>query len=276
MESLPVCAGRWCRTWYSDGKSYDSRTKYTGVRERQSRHRCGESHGGYGDNVALAWHSSTRFAVLRWCAIRDTMSHSTGKHVQVIIPTSSPSSPKLSKVFLLVIRRYQWTGNAGTHFWHAHTGLQKIDGLYGSVIVRQPPSRDPNSHLYDFDLTTHIVLISDWLHEDAAERYPGRLAVNTGQDPESMLINGRGQFRDPNTGFMTNTPLEIFTITPGRRYRFRLINAFASVCPAQVTIEGHGMTVIATDGEPVHPVQVNTIISFSGEWWRAHTHVSPN
>lgn len=129
--------------------------------------------------------------------------------------------------------RYQFTGNAGTHFWHAHTGLQKIDGIYGSLIVRQPPSRDPNSHLYDFDLTTHIILLSDWLHEDAAERYPGRLAVNTGQDPESMLINGRGQFRDPNTGFMTNTPLEIFTMTPGRRYRFRLINAFASVCPAQ-------------------------------------------
>lgn len=161
--------------------------------------------------------------------------------------------------------RYQFTGNAGTHFWHAHTGLQKIDGIYGSLIVRQPPSRDPNSHLYDFDLTTHIILISDWLHEDAAERYPGRLAVNTGQDPESMLINGRGQFRDPNTGFMTNTPLEIFTMTPGRRYRFRLINAFASVCPAQITFEGHGITIIATDGEPVHPVQVNTIISFSGK-----------
>lgn len=171
----------------------------------------------------------------------------------------------LKNLFIFFLfSRYQFTGNAGTHFWHAHTGLQKIDGIYGSLIVRQPPSRDPNSHLYDFDLTTHIVLLSDWLHEDAAERYPGRLAVNTGQDPESMLINGRGQFRDPNTGFMTNTPLEIFTMTPGRRYRFRLINAFASVCPAQITFEGHGLTVIATDGEPVHPVQVNTIISFSG------------
>lgn len=161
--------------------------------------------------------------------------------------------------------RYQWTGNAGTHFWHAHTGLQKLDGIHGSVVVRQPPSRDPNSHLYDFDLTTHVMLLADWLHEDAAERYPGRLAVNTGQDPESMLINGKGQFRDPNTGFMTNTPLEIFTMTAGRRYRFRMINAFSSVCPAQITIEGHGLTVIATDGEPVHPVNVNTIISFSGK-----------
>ncbi|XP_050514560.1 uncharacterized protein LOC114336593 [Diabrotica virgifera virgifera] len=162
--------------------------------------------------------------------------------------------------------RYQWlAGNAGTHFWHAHTGLQKMDGLYGSIVIRQPPSHDPNSHLYDYDLTTHVVLISDWMHEAAAERFPGRLAVNTGQDPESCLINGKGQFRDPNTGFMTNTPLEVFTITPGKRYRFRMINSFASVCPAQLTIQGHDLTLIATDGEPVQPVKVNTVISFSGE-----------
>lgn len=171
-----------------------------------------------------------------------------------------------------------------------------MDGLYGSIAIRQAPSKDPNSNLYDFDLTTHVMLISDWLHEDAAERFPGRLAVNTGkcnsnpnkimfyqmvcsyyiflfydyfitgQDPESLLINGKGQFRDPNTGFMTNTPLEVFTITPGRRYRFRMINSFASVCPAQLTFQGHRLSLIATDGEPVHPVQVDTVISFSGKW----------
>ncbi|RZF37807.1 hypothetical protein LSTR_LSTR007169 [Laodelphax striatellus] len=162
--------------------------------------------------------------------------------------------------------RYQWiAGNAGTHFWHAHTGLQKIDGIYGSIVVRQPPSADPNSHLYDYDLTTHVMLLSDWLHEDAMERFPGRLAANTGQDPETLLINGKGQFQDPNTGYRTNTPLETFTITPGRRYRFRVINSLASVCPAQLTIQGHPLILIATDGEPVHPVVVNTIISFSGE-----------
>lgn len=109
------------------------------------------------------------------------------------------------------------------------------------------------------------------MHEDAAERYPGRLAVNTGQDPDSILINGKGQFRDPNTGFMTNTPLEVFTMTPGKRYRFRMITAFSSVCPAQLTVEGHSLTLISTDGEPVHPVTVNTIISFSGEFHIAFT-----
>ncbi|BES97114.1 Multicopper oxidase [Nesidiocoris tenuis] len=161
--------------------------------------------------------------------------------------------------------RYQWTANAGTHFWHAHTGLQKLDGVYGSIVVRQPPSLDPNSHLYDYDLTTHVMLLSDWLHEDAQERFPGRLAANQGQDPETLLINGKGQFEDPNTRYRTNTPLEIFTITPGRRYRFRMINSLATVCPAQLTIQGHPLVLIATDGEPVHPVVVNTIISFSGE-----------
>lgn len=71
--------------------------------------------------------------------------------------------------------------------------------------------------------------------------------------------------QDPNTGFMTNTPLEVFTITPGRRYRFRLINSFGSVCPSQITFEGHSLTIIATDGEAVQPVTVDTIISFSGK-----------
>ncbi|EEB19131.1 L-ascorbate oxidase, putative [Pediculus humanus corporis] len=166
--------------------------------------------------------------------------------------------------------RYQWNAeNAGTHFWHAHTGLHKLDGLYGSIVIRQAPSKDPNSHLYDYDLTTHVMLLSDWLHEDALERFPGRLAVNQGQTPDTLLINGKGQFRDPNTGYMTNTPLEVFTITPGRRYRFRMINSMASVCPVQLTIQGHSLILIATDGEPVHPVVVNTIISFSAYWIQA-------
>jgi hypothetical protein len=33
------------------------------------------------------------------------------------------------------------------------------------------------------------------MHEDSLERYPGRLAANTGQDPETLLINGKGQFQ---------------------------------------------------------------------------------
>jgi FtsP/CotA-like multicopper oxidase with cupredoxin domain len=50
-----------------------------------------------------------------------------------------------------------------------------------------------------------------------------------------------------------------------------MINALASVCPAQLTIQGHPLVLIATDGEPVQPVVVNTIISFSGKNNRKRT-----
>lgn len=132
--------------------------------------------------------------------------------------------------------------------------------------MRQPLSKAVNSHLYDYDLTTHVVFLHDWFHEYAAERMPGRLRTNPGQSPESVLINGKGQYTDPNTGNVTSTPLDVFQVTPGKRYRFRLINAFASTCPAQLTIEGHNLTIIAADGSPVQPVGVNAINSFSGKF----------
>jgi len=82
---------------------------------------------------------------------------------------------------------------------------------------------------------------------------------------QEKSLHSESAFQDPNTGFVTNTPLEVFTMTPGKRYRSRLINSFGTVCPAQFSVEGHVLTVIATDGEPVQPVNVNTVISFSGQ-----------
>ncbi|CAH0550161.1 unnamed protein product [Brassicogethes aeneus] len=153
----------------------------------------------------------------------------------------------------------------GTHFWHAHTGLQKMDGLYGSLIVRQSPKRDPHSKLYDEDLPEHVMLISDWFHEGTNEKFPGRLIAGQGQNPDSILVNGKGRFIYPDSGEETVTPLEVFTVTKGKRYRFRMINAFCSICPAQVSIEGHVMTIIATDGNAVKPTPVQTLISNAGE-----------
>ena len=47
--------------------------------------------------------------------------------------------------------RYQWEGVAGTYFYNSFTGLQRMDGFYGSGIVRQPPEDEPHSKLYDYD-----------------------------------------------------------------------------------------------------------------------------
>lgn len=138
-----------------------------------------------------------------------------------------------------------------------------MNGLHGSLIVRQTPSREPHYKLYDYDLVLHVIVLSDLFHEYAEERFPGRVTAPVGQSPDSILLNGKGQYSI--NGTFTTTPLAMFTVTAGKRYRFRVVNAFSSVCPVQLTIEGHNITVIATDGDPVEPVNVNSINSYSGK-----------
>lgn len=69
-----------------------------------------------------------------------------------------------------------------------------MDGIFGRLIVRQTPERDPHSHLYDYDLSTHVLIINDWMHEQAVAHYPGKRFNETGQNPDSILINGKGRY----------------------------------------------------------------------------------
>ncbi|KAB0803227.1 hypothetical protein PPYR_00197 [Photinus pyralis] len=171
--------------------------------------------------------------------------------------------------------RYTWTAtHPGTHYWHSHTGFQKMDGLTGSIIIRQPLAVDPHSKLYDFDLSEHVMFVQDWIHELAGNRYPGCMKPDethlkstchaVSQIPDNILINGKGVYE----GFKAKNniaALEVFKVFTGRRYRFRLIGAISLACPIQVRVKNHALTVIASDGEPLQPVQVDRIILTSGE-----------
>ena len=53
----------------------------------------------------------------------------------------------------------------GTMFYHSHVSHQRGDGNFGPYIVRQTPEDDPNSHLYDYDLTEHMIFPQEWFHE---------------------------------------------------------------------------------------------------------------
>ncbi|KAF5290993.1 hypothetical protein FQA39_LY14524 [Lamprigera yunnana] len=163
--------------------------------------------------------------------------------------------------------RYKWVAsNVGSHFWHSHTGFQKMDGLTGRIIVRQQKSNDPHRSLYDYDLSEHIIFLQDWTHEYAQEKYPGYISSGkTHQLPDNILINGKGKYQNPTTNTFTNVPIEVFNVNYNYSYRFRLINAFASVCPTQVSVEKHRITVIATDGHPIEPTVVDSIVSVSAE-----------
>lgn len=56
----------------------------------------------------------------------------------------------------------------------------------------------------------------------------------------------------------------MFMIESGKKYRYRIISAFSTICLAEVRIEKHSMQIIATDGENVQPVPVDAITMATG------------
>ncbi|XP_055636865.1 uncharacterized protein LOC129775791 [Toxorhynchites rutilus septentrionalis] len=61
-------------------------------------------------------------------------------------------------------------------------------------------------------------------------------------------------------------PLKVFYVEQMKRYRFRLINAEFLNCPVELSIEGHNMSVIASDSFDINPVDdLASFVSYAGE-----------
>ena len=162
---------------------------------------------------------------------------------------------------------YEFTvPDAGTFWFHPHTGLHLDRGLYSALIVED--GADPGA--YDRE---HTVVLDDWTD-------------GIGQSPESFLDDlraGRGAHaahlaggEGPMSEFLAsaggdvNYPLYLvngrrpsgpatFDARPGERLRLRLVNAGADT-PFRVALGGHRMTVTHTDGFPVEPVEVDNLM----------------
>lgn len=82
----------------------------------------------------------------------------------------------------------------GTHWWHAHSGVQRADGVYGSFIVRQNSEAERHRTLYDVDDPRHVLLLQEWSKQTA-------IAISTGHmhgvpgivASDGILVNGRGK-----------------------------------------------------------------------------------
>ncbi|XP_026689326.1 laccase-2-like [Diaphorina citri] len=157
--------------------------------------------------------------------------------------------------------RYKFLADAaGTYFWHSHDGFQKMDGIIGNLIIRQPRTSDPNSRYYEYDNPSHVVLVTDWYHNTTSdERWPGLRLHDVGQLPDTFLINGKGSY----PGFQA--PLAEFVVKPRSRYRFRFIGGTCGVCPFQVSVEGHQLTLISMDKSSVEPITVDAFAAGPGE-----------
>lgn len=161
---------------------------------------------------------------------------------------------------------------SGTHWYHSHTGVQYGDGLFGPLLVEE---RTPIA-TYDRD---EVLLLNDWFLEPGDTLLARLLKGDMGKMPRKMemkdrkdvgdvpfqsgLVNGKG--RAPGD---TKSPLAVVAVKKGETLRLRLINA-SSTYALRFQIDGHPLTVIATDGLPMKPVTVDNLLIGIGERYDA-------
>ena len=148
----------------------------------------------------------------------------------------------------------------GTMFYHSHTSFQRGEGAFGPCIVRRTAENDPQTHLYDFDLTEHLIFPQEWFHAASREAFVLHHWDTGKNKPDNMLINGKG--RNQNG---TKTPYATFHVRSGFRYRFRIVSPGFTLCPIEVSVENHTLTLIASDTHSIEPVEVDSFVLHEGE-----------
>jgi FtsP/CotA-like multicopper oxidase with cupredoxin domain len=171
---------------------------------------------------------------------------------------------------------------AGTYWYHSHSGMQEQTGLYGPLIL---VPRDPEPYPYDRD---YVILLSDWTDED-----PMSIASNLKQQSDyynyqrQTLATLRAEARQNGLksalqerfrwARMRMSPTDIMDVTgstytflvngrppaanwtglfrPGEKLRLRFING-SSMTTFDVRIPGLSLSVVAADGNDIEPVAV--------------------
>lgn len=172
---------------------------------------------------------------------------------------------------------------SGTYWYHSHSLFQEQAGLYGAIVI---DPRDPPPYHHDRE---HVVLLSDWTDMDPAalfrrmkkasdydntyKRTVGDFIDDAQRDGLSATLRDRGMW-----GRMRMTPTDLSDINAhtytylingqapagnwtglfrsGEKVLLRFINGSA-MSYFDVRIPGLKMTVVAADGQYIHPVTVD-------------------
>ncbi|MCC8631759.1 copper resistance system multicopper oxidase [Xanthomonas vesicatoria] len=174
---------------------------------------------------------------------------------------------------------------SGTYWYHSHSMFQEQAGLYGAIVI-DPLTPPP----YRFD-REHVVLLSDWTdldpaalfrrlkqmpsHDNYAQRTVGDFLRDAREDGLRATLADRGMW-----GRMRMTPTDLSDVNantytyllngvapasnwtglfaPGEKVLLRFING-SSMTYFDIRIPGLRMTVVAADGQYVHPVSVDEL-----------------
>ncbi len=244
--------------------------------------------------MATTVNGSIPAPILRWregdtvtLRVTNNLAQDTSIHWHgILLPANMDGVPGLSFRGIPPGETFTYQFNVrqnGTYWYHSHSMFQEQTGLYGSIIV-EPREAEPFS--YDRE---YVVLLSDWSDED-----PHRVFAKLKKQSDYYNFNQQtvGDFwRDIQSNGLASTlrgrrlwgemrmmPTDLADVsgytysylmngaTPaanwtgqfakGERIRLRFING-AAMTFFDVRIPGLKMTVVAADGQNIHPVTVD-------------------
>ncbi len=180
---------------------------------------------------------------------------------------------------------------SGTYWYHSHSGMQELTGMYGALIVEP---REGGRFQADRD---YVVQLSDWMDEDPMRvfaRLKARSDAYNFNQPTAVEFfrdiagSGLGAALDRRRMWnqMRMNPTDLADLSsvvlthllngmpaaqnwrglfrPGERVRLRFINGAGNTL-YDVRIPGLKMTVVQADGQDVEPVTVDEFRFGPGE-----------
>ncbi|KND87131.1 L-ascorbate oxidase [Tolypocladium ophioglossoides CBS 100239] len=145
---------------------------------------------------------------------------------------------------------------SGTYWYHAHSGVQRADGLFGGLVIHKPAQAERKSDLTTYQYETEqLLLVGDWYHRQAGavlDWYQDPNHYMYEPAPDSLLINGKGWYNcsmavkaRPVNCSETEKPAVVFG--DSKRVRLRVVNTGIS-SGVTMSISQGNMKVIAVDG----------------------------
>lgn len=233
--------------------------------------------------------------VLRWregdtvtLRVRNELSESASIHWHgIILPCNMDGVPGLSYPGIAPGDSYLYrfeVRQSGTYWYHSHSHFQEQTGVSGPLVLEP---REPAPFSYDRE---HVVMLTDWSDRSPDELYAllkkqsdffnynqrtlGDFVHDAKQEGFGKALRGRmdwarmrmmpSDLADVSAHFgytylMNGTPPAANwtgLFRPGERLRLRFINGSAMTY-FDVRIPGLKITVVAADGQYVHPVTVD-------------------
>jgi FtsP/CotA-like multicopper oxidase with cupredoxin domain len=200
---------------------------------------------------------------IHWHGIRQNMTNADDGVASI---TQCPSHPGSTVT-------YRWKATQyGSSWYHSHFSLQAWNGVFGMIRINGPAS-------YPYDEDVGHVSLSDWYHDGVDSLWHEAQTTGAPEVPNG-LINGKNVYTDPVTNITTGLRWET-VFADDKSYRLRFVNT-AIDTHFKVSLDGHLMTVMAADFNPIQPytaevlsigigqrydVVVEAGQQTSGDWW---------